>query len=840
VVTRSGTNDFSGSVFYYRSGDDFQSNTAFGRYIDSPPFIEEEYGFTLGGPIIRDRLFFFVGYENFETARPISNIGSDANSGRDPALFPALRQLIQDNLGFDVGPRPDIASIPTTSERILGKLDWNVTDNHRLSFSYQQTEEGGTSGTGATTFQSAWNDNPVELKTYTLQAYSDWTENFSTTFRVSYKDLIRGQNCRAGTDVGQIQISLNGDEVAGTPLDGLLEPGRSLSVIGGCDRSRHANEFTDERWQFFGQGDYRVGDHLITFGANYESYDLFNLFVQDASGNFQFGSGSQRSGVQDLLNREAIVTYRGVPSNVREDGATELGYEILTLFAQNEWQATPNLTLNAGIRYERYGQGTPQVDRQDFLNAYGRSNQKSLDGLDIIQPRVGFRWDALPRTTLSGGVGLFSGGDPKVWFSNTYLPQLFTESGLFQNVDPRSIPQPLLDFVANADPATPAPIDTIALDFEIPSEWRASLKLAQEFDLVFDGLDLGSDYLFEAQILRSETNYDYAWRNLAQTDLGLPQGVAPDGRPIYANVPAEGAQNAIELYNTRDGGGWIYTVSLANEYDNGLGFYLSYAHQDLESTTPGTSSVAVSNYLGLVDFDRNNPNVFRSDYEVTHKFGLNFSYETEFFGELRTRFDVFGYITSGSPYSLTFQTDQNRAPFGRSDIQFNNGNDLLYVPLENDPRVVYGPNFDVDGFNAFIERRGLERGQIVERNRDNSPWVQQWNLRIQQDLPFADLGLRRFEGNRAQFIIDVENFPNLLNNEWGANTSSFGSRSTIAAVDVIDQNGDVLSGAAPARTCTTETACQYLYTNYLDRTTFGSESLSRSLYRIRVGLRYEF
>ncbi|MCW5724694.1 MAG: TonB-dependent receptor [Maricaulaceae bacterium] len=859
VVTRSGGNDFTGSLYYYRSGNDYQSNTAFGRYIDSPDFTEEEYGLAVGGPILRDRLFFFVGYEKFTTARPVS-------FAPNPAA-PVLRTLIQNALGYDVGARPDVASIPTESIRWLGRLDWNVNEDHRLSFTYQRTEEVGTANVFAGNYETAWYDTPVEMSIYTLQAYSNWTPNFSTTFRIGYKDFSRGQDCRAGTDVGQIQVGLTPANVVGTPLDGLVTS--NFTFIGGCDRSRHANEFTDERWQFFGQGDYTMGDHVISFGANYETYELYNLFVQDALGNFQFTGANA---VTNLMNGTAFVTYRGVPSNVRTEGATFMGYDILSLFVQDEWQATPTLMLSGGLRYERYIQDELQPHRPDFVAAYGRSNQNNLDGISIIQPRFSFRWDAADRTTVSGGFGLFSGGDPKVWFSNTYLPQAFTFSGTFNNVDPRVVPQPLLDLVANADPATPAPVDTISPDFEIPSEWRASLRVAHEFDLNFGDFNLGSNYLVEAQVIYSQTRYGYAWRNLAQTDLGLPIGTSPDGRPIYADLqslnqqPGANFQNATELYNTTEGGGWIYTLSLANEYENGLGFYVSYAYQDIESVNPGSSSVAISNFNGQVDFDRNNPSLFRSDYEVRHKFGLNFSYERNIWADLRSRIDVFGYISSGQPYSFTFVHNALDPMFGRSAIQSPTGQtDLLYVPMQNDPNVIFAPGFNQAAFDAFVERYGLRRGEIAARNTNTAPWDQRWDLRFQQELPFAHFGFERLRGNRATLVLDIQNFPNLLNNEWGASYRTAGAGtgqffdSVLPVVNAsLVRPGDPTrplnsrASANPGNTtaydpnfdpsivCNAPGACVYRFNSFTDPATAASENLGQSLYRIRLGIRYEF
>lgn len=865
VVTKSGTNDFSGTLSYYRSGDDYQSNTAFDRYIPSDAFTEEEYGFTLGGPIIRDRLFFFVGYENFETARPVSPGNVDSGQGYQPGLFDALQQLIQTGLGYDVGARPDVATIPVTAERYFARVDWNINDDHRLTLSYQNVQETDTAGVNGNNFDTTWYDTPQEVTAYNAQLYSNWTDNFSTTFRIGHKEFVRGQDCRAGTEVGQISVQLNAANVAGTVLDGLLDvpPGVNRTILGGCDRSRHANEFNDERLVVFAQGDYVWGDHVISFGGEYNNYSLFNVFIQDALGNFQFSGPDV---VDDILNGNAFVTFRGVPSLGRTDGATELDYTVWSAFLQDQWQITPDLELTFGLRYERYSDNTGLIQRNDFDALYGANGRRSLDGLDILMPRFGFRWDALDRTTVSGGFGLFSGGDPNVWFANNYLPQNFAFSGAFTGVDPRSVPQPLLDLVANADPNTPAPIDTVAPDFDIPSNWRANLTVRHEFDLDFGGFNLGRDYMVEAQVLYGNIHRGYSWRNLPQFALGLPEGVAPDGRPIYSDLTSlnrqagVNIQNATQLYNVNEGDSWIYTISLANEFDNGLGFYVSYAYQDVDMIVSGASSVAISNYNNQLSVDRNNQTAGRSVFETRHKFGVNLSYENEFFGDLRTRFDVFGVINSGQPTSYTFSTSGLNPLFGRDAAQSPSSTDLLYVPLDNDPNVIYAPSFDQAAFNNLIASQGLTRGEIVERNSASAPWQQLWNLRFQQDLPFASFGVERFQNNRATFVVDIENFPNLLNNKWGRNYNSrggnFGSLPVVAA-DLVrtgdptfrplnsrasDNPGNTTPYDAnfdPAIVCATAGACQYRYVGFTNQAT-GQESLGSSLYRIRIGLRYEF
>lgn len=850
VVTKSGTNEFHGSLYGYYQDESFIGDSAFGEDFETGAFEETEWGATLGGPILKDRLFFFAAYDEYETSSPVNFAASDVQDDiEDTRIFTALNDIIQNVYGFDAGGRPSSASTPETSKRYLAKLDWNITGDHRASLSYNRTEESEVS-VGNTEFVTAWYAAPAELESWSGQIYSDWTDNFSTTFRASLKDFSRLQNCNAGEGVGEYQIRLSEDDLAGTALEGALSSGASdVTFIAGCDRFRHGNTFEDQRAQFFGQGDYILGDHLLTFGGEYETYELDNLFVSDSEGTFIFETLGQ------LQNQQAEVAYRNAVTNDEADAAAAWGYDKISLFAQDEWAVTPRLTVNAGVRYEQYVQDDKPPLRQDFIDLYGRTNQSNLDGVDLIQPRFGFRFEPTDRTVISGGFGLFAGGDPKVWISNAFTPQIFQASGVFSGVNPNTVPQPLLDEVAASDPSTPSFIDTIDPDFELPSQYKASLRLDQEFDLDLNrfgiGLDLGDDYLFSTQYLYQNTRYGYRWVNLAQTRLGLPAGVAPDGRPIYSDLQALGVNNAIELTNSEDGEGQVITFALAKDYDFGFGFDVSYAYQDIESTTPGTSSRGVSNFRSMVTVDRNNPRIGRAPFETEHKFALSFGYERDFFRDLTSRLDVFSYITSGEPYSYTFNVGSDNDLFGRQgNFESPYDNDLLYVPNpDGDPNVVYGPEFDQEAFFSEVAARGIRTGAVVDRNSDESNWDQLWNLRFQQELPFAGFGLDRFEGNRLKFVVDVENFPALLNEDWGTDYDGYGfDTAPVVQADLVTRSDVALNGAGgatalsgnqPAEICVEANTCQYRYNSFdFDPTAF--EDPAGSVYRIRIGLRYEF
>ncbi|KCZ53002.1 TonB-dependent receptor [Hyphomonas pacifica] len=864
VVTKSGTNEIDGSVYYYRQDEDYYGNSAFDQYVAKAPFTEEEYGVSLGGPIIKDKLWFFGTYDKFESGSSSNFTQADIDDDINPALYAGLNDLVQSVYGFDMGGRPDVVSLPVTSERFLGKIDWQINQDHRASFTYQKTEESGVSNVGQTNFQSAYYATPTELDAYTVQVYSDWTDKLSTEFRVNYKDYSRSQDCNAGNGVGEFDIRLSEADLVGTPFEGYLDDGDAdtaetndvFFATGGCDIYRQGNTFDDERLQIYGAANYVLGDHFFTVGGEYQHYELDNLFAQRSVGEFVFNS------IDDLQNQTANVSVLLPDTGDREDIRAAWGYDKLALFAQDSWQMRSDFRLDYGLRMETFIQDDKPQERTFFEAAYGQSNTENLDGDTLVMPRVGFEYTPFDRTKVTGGFGLFAGGDPQVWTSNAFTPPVFFASARdLTGVNPANgTPASLIEAVKANDANDPGPIDIIDPDFETPSDWKASLRLDQRFDLNFDqfGVHLGDDYLVSLQALYAVTNNGFRWVDLAQTDLAaaLPAGVAPDGRPIYADLEDLGINNAIQLTNYDDGSSLTLTAALSKQYDNGLGFYASYAHQDIESVTPGSSSRGVSNFRSIIDFDRNNPGAYTAPYQTEHAFKVNLSYEKEIFGDLNSRFNLFGQIYSGEPFSYTFDISSSNALFGRpGDGESPYDNDLLYVPAIsggaiNDPGVVVASGFDEQAFIEYGQSHGWDFGSIQKRNDDESSWTQRWDFQYQQELPFFNDAAAKYVGeNRLKFVLDIKNVANLLNDEWGTqySGSSYDEVHTVqadivSAADVALNGIDgatALRGDAPRTTCIASGDCVYRFNDFdADPTSF--RSLTQSVYEIRIGLRYEF
>ena len=837
ITTKSGTNDFRGSFFSYMKKDSMVGDEYDGDSSYSPgDFDEIEFGGVVSGPIVEDQVFFFLSLDKYDSTRTVDFSNYDSDNGIKPGFFDAFRKVITDTFGYDPGTRPAMASTPITTERVLAKLDWNLTDAQRLSLTYQSTEEGNTSS-GSSRFQSAWIDSPLELTSVTAQLFSDWSDRISTTARINVKDFARAQNCRAGPGIGHLQFdNVNSEDLAGTPLAGLLTD--EVDLTAGCDRFRHANDYSDSRSQLFLSGDYLLDDHILKVGFERESFDLFNLFVPSSSGRFVF------NGYESIVNRTARIDYVNVPSNKAIEGAASWEYSKNTFFAQDTWQVHDMFEITLGGRYEALSQSDRPAYSEAVFQVFRVRTDKNIDGKKIFMPRLSFRTTGLDQWVISGGYGLFSGGDPKVWTSNVFqVPTTFTRLSNATNVDPKVVPQELLDNVSNSQGT---PIDAVDKSFRVPSDWKTSLRAEYEYR----SSNLLDGSVLTAQYLGTEPRRGFGWRNLAHTRLARtqPLGVAPDGRPIYADLDSLDISNLTHLTNFKGGSSNILTFAWRNAWENGIDASFSYAVQNIDIVSEGVSSRGISNWRNILAPDRNFPASRKSPYEVTSSMKANFGYEVEIAGSTG-RMDIFAQHATGSRYAYTFDVSASNSLFGRAGLgESPYDNDPLYVPSSrSDPLVVFASSVDVDAFFDYVKKNGISPG-IQAPNDFDADASTIIDVRLQWALPPIP-GLGILGDGRVKLVFDIENLLNFLNSEWGVfhtgprrRTVNIVQADLVTKADV-DENGadeaTALLGDAPRRTCYTAERCVYRFRDF-DADNASFSDAPRSVYQMRFGVRFDF
>lgn len=784
AVTKSGGNKFSGSAFYEYSDRDLQGHKIEGVKTGAD-FEEKTYGGTLGGPIIKDRLFFFVSYDKYEGTLGFDEGPSDSGASVvipriSSAAVDRFRADTQRVYGYDPGA-PVTGNFPVEDEKWLAKIDWNINDNHRASFTYQNTKGNSLNGSVSSTFA---NGNSVtqprlgleshqynkieELTAYTFQLNSDWTENFSTEFRYSSKETDTQQLPLGGLSVGEVTVGV-------ADLAGVSAGAGTPQIRFGADINRHDNYLNVKLETLEAIARYRLGSHEFLFGARTEKDDIYNVFVSTSLGQWNFASYA------DYLNRRAssfsltggIDPSSGtIPATLgtARAGAAEFGFRLSSLYAEDRIQILDNLDITAGARFDWYSMDDAPILNTAFVSRNGFENTENLDGKSAFLPRVSFNWEPIDRLTVTGGFGKFSSTGLNVWISNS-----FSNTGVSQtnavctgsyltNVDITKAPAGCTFTPRGGD------VNALTPGFQIPTVWKANLSVGYVFDLG----RFGDNWLAQVDYLKSTNENALYWYDAR----AIQTGVAPDGRPVYArNTVGVTTGNNFDflLKNIDKGGSDSVAFSLAKEWRegiwDGLGMNYTYTYTQAEDVNPMTSSIAFSSYTRFATQDPQRPGAATSDYEVRHRHALNLYYAKKFFGDNETRVNVFAQHRSGLPFSYTFAGSRS----GNFDNDFGWGassysgrqatsNALLYVPTANDPKVVYATGFDVSRFQQFLENSGLSKyaGKIAPRNAFRSADVTTIDLRITQEFPafFPN-------GSKLEVFMDVENLGNLLNNKWG-------------------------------------------------------------------------
>ncbi len=814
-VTKSGSNEFGGRLYgNYRDESMIRGNF--------PDFEDWVFGAYVSGPILKDRLFFFAGYEKSRIDDVSGNLvglaGSNAQTvfNVTPAEVDELISIAR-GFGFDPGSVESPQS-RAEQENYIAKVDWDISDRHRASLRYTLSEGAEANfSRGQFNFDltSRFFDQTIDYESWTLQAFSDWSSNISTELRATYA------NYDSSFDVGQRQPEVEVEFDGG-------------DIFFGTERFRHSNELEVDTTQIFFKLNYFTGQHSFDVGVDYTEEDYSNLFVESSLGRYEFDSleafATGNSGVRYTLRTSADPND---PTFPRADFA----WDVLGFFAQDNWSVTNDLTLQYGVRVETFSANDPLFN-QSFQDTFGFSNTGTLDGETVVQPRIGFNWQPgnLPyQAQLRGGVGLFRGRTPGVWITNPFSNpggtiDVFTcdsrgtatqctdlDPNFFISADPDNQPR-----LGGINPAQD--VDVVSDGFNLPTEWKANLA----WDMELPQLDRSNLTIEVAKTWVKESMF---WQEL---NLGDVQGTLPDGRNHFWANPntASGSRtgrnrdfnNVILMTNTDKGERTNATVSLDKTWSGNWGSLFARAAYNYMSSTEvssGTSSRAISSFRNQPVFNTNEEVEGRSIFEIGDSVNILAQYTADWFSIGSTRISSFFQFRDGRRFSWVFDGDMN------GDNVFNN--DLLFVPTAGQVLFVDRNGApDPAGEAAFfslvenVDELRRSQGSVVEKNSTRSSSVTQMDIRIAQDFNFG----QRFRG---QLFFDIENFTNLLNSSWGQ-IEQVGFNWTARPVGF--EGIDPVSGLAMYR--------------WLDRGTTARdfESLQdgtgESRWRLQIGARFEF
>lgn len=838
AVTKSGTNEVKGTVYGFYRNEDMTGNKVAGDKIIVPDLSETQYGVSIGAPIIKDKLFIFANFEkddrkdlgsNFIANRP-GLTGANVSRVSAEDLDYVSNQLSQ--LGYETGPYEGYTHTTKSNKGIL-KLDWNISDNHRLAFIYNflnasrdlpaNPEAIGRRGPDLTTLQfrnSGYRINN-KIDSWLVELNSTFGNNISNKFQAGYTFF----------DDSRDPFS------APAPPINIQEGGVRYIVAGHEPFSIH-NLLEQRVYQVTDNLNIVSGSHTFTFGTSFERFDFdnsFNLGAYDYPGNAEAGYGpvstffdaftsvrknpdNPGGSFEEAINNGTIAAALENAQNVYDNKNANNGWALaetnvgqLAFYAQDKWKMTDDFTLTYGLRVdqplyfdtkdkireniERAAGGTfPDGDYQPGITYYNENGEPTkLNSLDLPSkkllwsPRLGFNYDVLGDNSLQlrGGTGIFTGRLPFVWIGN-------------------QVANPAFYFYTTSAP-----------NFKFPQVWRNSLGLDYKFD---NGLLATTDIVYtkdiNAQMVR---NYGLA------TPSGTLNGV--DNRPIYlasdrAVNEYGGITNAYVFTNTKVGHSFNWSTKLSKTFDNG--FYASIAYNYLKSEDASSLDAEISSdaydrnpALGNVNHAVSTPSRYGDKHRIVGQLNKAFTYGSN--DQWKTSIGAFFEYAQGGRFSYTYSGDIN-----------NDGsvlNDLIYIPTESE---LGSYTFTGNAAEQQTQRAALEafieqddylsgrRGQYAEKYGILSPWRGRWDVKILQDYNFK-VGEKT---NTIQFSLDILNFGNLLNSDWGViqlpvNDQPIGVR--------VDENNKPIYSFDPDQ-----------------KSTFANDFSLQSRWQAQVGLRYIF
>ena len=903
AVTKAGNNRFSGSAFITYFDDNLFADNIDGLNLNASE--EKRWGATLSGPIIKDRLFFSFGYEEVDLAQG-NNFGPAGGGFTNEALFATqaqfdeFAQIARDVYGQDIGGYP--TTLAEGNVRYFGRLDAVINDDHRLEATYQRLEEtnieadfGGQEIGGFNSFE----DEGTISDYYSVRLYSDWSDSISTELRVSRAEVgdVQGPvgfgEAQAANPTPRLVVGVANETL------GLIPGGINGRFATGPGIFRSANQLDTKIDQARFLLNYDAGGgHFFKIGAEVNDLEVFNLFAINATGTLFFqnfddfrngllavgdGSPSVFSDSDDLVNGDnggaTIAVAQGADIN---NAAARFSRQIYSVFAQDEWEATDQLTFNMGLRVQLYDGDAPQAN-PNFLDRYGFTNRVSFAQIDpVILPRFSANYSFdnegfFSNSSLLVGVGAFSGGDPVVYYSNAFSNNGFSSANgdtndcalSDLNIDPATgqisvlqggqftgIPACAVAAGQASAEAGLADVQSTDPDLDVPTVVRGNVSFSSVIGPetgFFSNWNLNLDYIYSKFI--DPLNFvDLSQAPDVRTGVN---GFTTDGRPILAAVDATQAgcnavlqnnggtppvysdlsaacfgtrrDDNIQLTNGRSSESHVISLGLNKRFSSGLfteggavQVNLGYAWTDSQNARNNQSSTATSSFDATAAFDRQDPAVSRATTETRHNITAAVNFREEFFEGYDTSLGIFFRARSGRPFSLTFDGGGVFA-----DSASGSDNALLYIPTGiSDPNV--SPLSDPEAVQEVLNYVGgttcdFDPGETIERNSCKNDWHFDMDLRIAQELPFLGSATGLVQ-DRVEIFADFANVLNMLDSSWNILRSRGGFN---GLVDVIDGELDDQG--------------RYVFRSSGFRPDDQNQiAINASAWRIQIGARYEF
>ena len=806
AITKSGTNTFKGSAYVYHKNENMGGDTIEGEQLGGARDKNRNttYGFTLGGPIIKNKLFFFVNAEYSTIPTVVNRWRGSVDGVANPNNYISRTKLedlekvsnfVKEKYGYDTGSWTDYPA-NESNMKLLARVDWNINDNHKLAVRYNYTLNQGWNSTNGSSMDGGTRSGYSRLSQYgmayanslysmdnlastlSVDLNSRITDNLSNQFLATWSKLddMRGTN---SADFPFIDIR-NDDGSAVMPYISL---GYELFTWNNGVHNTHISIKDDVT--------YYAGDHKITGGVNYEYQMADNSYMRNGTGYYRYYS------MQDFLDGAApevvclTYGYDGEPNP-----AARVRFHKAGIYGQDEWQVNDAFKLTAGLRLDGLF-----FDNQDLMrNQAIYDLTYMVDGKErhidtgkwpsstvTVSPRIGFSWNVLGDNSLKvrGGTGLFSGRLPLVFFTN--MP---TNSGMVQyqaklNADGtnggtavdmdnfkggvltrEALLQKLLDLgypntISPKDGTIPSEISAVDPKFKMPQVWKTSLAVDYSFPTSFP-------FTISAEGIFNKTVNGVVLRDWSVNSAnGFARFNGVDNRPIFQNfkqtyVNAKGETKnmpaAYVLENTNKGYGYTASFSVNMAPVEGLNLMAAYTHTASKEITgmPGSNASSVLNYIGTI-YGPNDPGLHNSEYVVPDRVVASVTHNDK----------------SGNHFSLIYEATRGGSNYTYMTSNDMNGDgynyDLIYIPTDKqvaDGEFRFVSQDDADRFMAFVHADkylSKNQGKYAESYSVYAPWLHRVDFSYKHDFKVR-VGKTT---NTLQLNFDIKNVLNLFNSSWG-------------------------------------------------------------------------
>ena len=775
AITKSGTNTFTGTAYSYYNDQNF-----YGRNANGAKLAEQStqiYGVSLGGAIVKNRLFFFLNGEFDLDSSPSSYYVGDSGCKISEADAKAISERFDALTGYNGGGYGQQLLKKQTAS-LIARLDWNISSRHNLTLRYNfldaKKDEFVSSATELR-FNGEGYTSIADTHSLVAELNSRLSERLFNEVRVGYTRVHDGRDAMSGAHLPYVEIQK-------------MRDGENTKVYIGTDPFASKNDLVQNTITITDNFSYYTDAHTITIGTHNEIFNSSCLYMSHAIGSYTYAT------LDDFLADRALQYMR----NYSDNPLVEMTTAQFGLYVQDEWNASPKFSMTYGLRADiPVIFGNPPTNgafnSSDIAQKYGIKTNQVPSPTMLFSPRVGFRWriaeSATASTLLRGGAGIFSGRIPFVWISNCFSNSGVTQygytlkSGTGQTV-PKFNEEPSSSEGISSNPM----INVVAKDFRYPQVARATLALEQSY----------KGWHFTLEALFTKSINDLLITNLTAQEKG--------GKLYAVNSALANAENTTTLYdsssstqyssiyllsNTSKGYGYSVCASVAKSFRFGLDLYAAYTFAHSYSVMDGVSAQALNTWGRNYSAASNAPELSYSLFDVPHKVTASLSYSKRYGKRRGTTISLLYQGYSGMRYSLTYADASNKIDINNDT---RNNNTTIYIPTENELSAMeFTSEADRKAFGDYIASNPTlrrSRGKFLARNAMQTPFEHHLDLHIAQDIYFSPTSTRK-----VQISLDVINLGSLLSKDWGA--SYFTSNYCISPVEIESFTTDAEGNRTP-------------------------------------------